>query len=250
MPTPVNHLVMARELLDSGQLVPSAQDLLEAEWGPFLLGHTAPDVQTVSAQPRRNTHFYTIPPSSSRPAYRALLIAHPDLAQAGRLARAHAAFLAGYLAHLKVDEGWWRGTFYPFFGPQAEWATWEQRIFLHNVLRTWLDRRDQTLLDGREAQVLGEAEPQGWLPFVQDEDLRAWRDLLIQQLQPGERVRTAEVFAARMHVPAEAVEAALNSPEQLDHIFRQVPLERLEAYRADGLRDSAELISKYLEGGP
>ncbi|HIE38026.1 MAG TPA: hypothetical protein EYP77_02975 [Anaerolineae bacterium] len=246
MPTPVNHLIMAQETIESGWLTPSAQHLLEAERGPFLLGHTAPDVQTVSGRPRHETHFYTIPPGDDAPAHRALLAAYPELGRRDRLTPSRAAFLAGYLAHLLVDEKWWREIFHPFFGPQAGWATWEERLFLHNVLRTWLDRQDQARLDGGEAETLRGVEPQGWLPFVRDEDLQAWRDLLVEQLRPGRAIRTAEVFAARMHLPTEAVERALESPEQMARIFRHVPPARLGTYRADALRHSAELLNEYL----
>jgi hypothetical protein len=81
---------------------------------------------------------------------------------------------------------------------------------------------------------------------VRDEDLWAWRDLLVEQLQPGHVIRTAEVFAARMHLPAEAVERTLGSPEQMARIFRHVPPARLETYRADALDRSVDLINKYL----
>ncbi|HEY74585.1 MAG TPA: hypothetical protein G4O00_00195 [Thermoflexia bacterium] len=246
MPTPVTHLVMARVLIESGTLPPPVQSLLKREWGPFLLGHTAPDVQTVSHQPRDETHFYTLPPSNTTPAYRRLLRTYPELARPERLSSDHAAFLAGYLAHLLVDEQWWREIFHPFFGPQAGWETFERRLFLHNVLRTWMDQEDQARLDGQEAQALAKAEPKGWLPFVRDEDLRAWRDLLMEQLQPGNRVRTAEVFAARMGLPAEAIEATLRSPLRMAHLFRHVPPARLQTYRAEALRRSADLIEAYL----
>jgi len=246
MPTPVNHLIMARELMESGRLRPSVQVLLRREWGAFLLGHTAPDVQTVSGQPRHETHFYSLPPRNEIPAYRILLVTYPELAEPHRLTPAHAAFLAGYLAHLLVDEQWWRQVFHPAFGPSAEWGTFQERLFLHNVLRTWLDRQDQARLDGREARALAEAKPQGWLPFVRDGDLRAWRDLLVEQLQPGREVRTAEVFAARMHLPAEAIEEALRSPRQMARIFRHAPRTLLRSYWAEALRCSADLINDYL----
>ncbi|MCX8068259.1 MAG: hypothetical protein N3B68_10710, partial [Anaerolineae bacterium] len=62
MPTPVNHLVMARELLESGLLLGGALRLLQAHPGPFMLGHTAPDVQTVSGQRRGGDPSYSPPP--------------------------------------------------------------------------------------------------------------------------------------------------------------------------------------------
>lgn len=246
MPTPVNHLLMAREVLEVGGLIAPAQRLLRAQYGPFLLGHTAPDVQTVSGQRREETHFYTLPPSTATPAAQILLETYPELAHAERLSPAHAAFIAGYMAHLLADELWWWEIFHPFFGPHAGWDSWEERLFLHNVLRTWLDEQDQARLNGGERIALAAVEPQGWLPFVRDEDLRAWRDDLVEQLQPGHRIRTAEVFAGRMGVPAEAVEAAAHSPERMAWIFRHVPLERLRLYREEVTHRSARLLNDYL----
>jgi hypothetical protein len=239
---------MAQELIESTRLLSSAQCLLEEERGSFLLGHTAPDVQMVSGQPRHETHFYAIPPTSDVPAYRTFLAAHPALIRADRLDPSHAAFLAGYAAHLLADEKWWREIFYAFFGPDVQWRSWRERIFLHNVLRTYLDRQDQARLGGGVREALMEADPQGWLPFVDDELLRVWRDLLVDQLRPGERILTAEVFAARMSVPADLVETALDSSEEMASIFRHIPPARLGAYRADVLGRSIRLLNKYLGG--
>lgn len=237
---------MARELLESGLLEGSARRLLLAHPGPFMLGHTAPDVQTVSGQRREETHFYTLPPSWETPAHETLLQTYPDLAHPARLRPPHAAFLAGYLAHLLADELWWWEIFHPFFGAGADWGSWGERLFLHNVLRTWLDWQDQARLNGEEAALLASVEPDGWLPFIRDEDLRAWRDDLVEQLQPGHRIRTAEVFAARMEVTAEEIEEAARSPERMAYIFSHAPLERLVAYRSHVLHRSAELVNRYL----
>jgi len=248
MPTPVNHLVMAQELLVSGELTPAAQRFVEIRRGPFLLGQTAPDVQTVSHQARHETHFYTLPPQDGTWGYIDLLIVHPELARARRLDPDHAAFMAGYLSHLLVDETWWREIFNPFFGPGAEWGSWRERIFLHNVLRTWLDRKDQTRLDRSAAAALAATRPQQWLPFTRDEELRAWRDSLVEQLRPGRHIRTAEIFALRMQIPPETIESAVQSTRLMECIFSRVSAARLEAYRAGALSCSATLINKYLEG--
>lgn len=247
MPTPINHLVMAQELVASGQLETAAQQQLEQAYGAFLLGHTAPDVQTVSQQPREETHFYTIPPNGKMPAYRALLAAHPQLACADRLEPRHAAFIAGYLSHLLADETWWRDIFSPSFGLQARWRTWKERLFFHNVLRTYLDLQDQGHLEPNAWRALAASQPQGWLPFVSDQALQAWRDLLVHQLEPGQHVRTAEVFAARMHVPAEDINSVLNSAQQMAQLFHHIPHSRLNIYRTTVLQQSAILINQYLQ---
>jgi hypothetical protein len=71
-----------------------------------MLGHTAPDVKTVSGQKREESHFYTIPRTSDRPAYQVLFDAYPELALADALSPSQASFIAGYIAHLLLDELW------------------------------------------------------------------------------------------------------------------------------------------------
>jgi hypothetical protein len=248
MPTPINHLVMGQELFQNGMMSPPVQKLLEVQAGPFLLGHTAADVQTVSGQPRAETHFYDIPPSSDTPAYRTLLAAHPDLSDARLLDPEHVAFVAGYLSHLVADEAWWWEVFYPFFSPAATWGSWDERRFLHNVLRTHLDREDQSRLGDDVRDAIARTEPRSWLPFVDDQALRMWRDWLVDQLQPDNRVMTAEVFARRMNLPVEEVEAALESTHRMEYIFQHIPRSSLETYRESVRHNSASLVNDYMRG--
>ena len=239
------HLVLAEEILRENALPPTIRRLLTQQHGPFLLGHTGPDVQTVSGQARDETHFYSIPPTTDRPAYETLFAAHPQLARAELLPPAQAAFVAGYIAHLLLDELWLCDIFQRYFLP--DWGPLRERLFLHNVLRTWMDTRDQKRLDGNVAAALRETRPQGWLPFVGDEHLRAWRDWLVEQLGPGHSVETAEVFARRMGVSAAAVEEVLASPQQMEErIFRHVPRTALQSFHDVGYERSVRLIERYL----
>ena len=241
------HLVLAEAIIYGDAFPPATRRLLIQQRGPFLLGHTAPDVQTVSAQARIETHFYAIPRTSDRPAYEALFAAHPGLARAETLPPAQVAFIAGYIAHLLFDELWLADVFQRYF--LQDWAPLPERLFLHNVLRTWLDRKDQRQLNGNVATALEQADPQNWLPFVGDEHLRAWRDWLVEQLGPGHRVRTAEVFAQRMGKPVAEMEAVLSSPQQMeDRIFRHVPRAALQSFRDAGFARSVALIGWYVRG--
>ena len=144
MPTPIEHLTVAEQLLSPLNLpeaIRSQLDQNEAVRGAFFLGHIAPDVQVVNRQPRKATHFFAIPPTSRRPAYAQMLAAHPQLAQPRALPAVQAAFVVGYISHLLLDECWVREVFRPVFGPQQTWGDWRERLLLHNVLRAWLDRR-------------------------------------------------------------------------------------------------------------
>jgi len=246
MPTPVMHLALAEDILRGDALSPAIRRLLIQQRGSFLLGHTVPDVQTISGQARDETHFYTIPRTTDRPAYEALFAAHPQLARAELLPPAQAVFVTGYIAHLLLDELWLSDIFLRCFMEQ-EWAPLRERLFLHNVLRTWMDSRDQQQLDGSVAIALRETEPHGWLPFVGDEHLRVWRDWLVEQLGPDHSVQTAEVFAQRMGVPVAEMEAVLRSPQQMEErIFRRVPRAALQSFHDTGYERSVALISQYI----
>jgi hypothetical protein len=241
------HLVLAEKTLREGTLPPAVRRLLTEQRGAFLLGHTMPDVQTISGQRRHETHFYTLPRTDERPAHEALFAAHPTLAHAETLPRAQAAFVAGYIAHLLVDELWLDRIFLRYFMNQT-WGSRKERAFLHNVLRTWMDLHDQQRLNGSIAVTLQETELQGWLPFASDEHLRAWRDWLVEQLSSEQGVQTAEVFARRMGVSAAEVEAVLRSPQQMEErVFCHVPQTALQAFYDEGYERSVALIVQYLE---
>ena len=244
------HLALAEEILHKDDLLPTARRLLAQQRGPFLLGNTAPDVQTTSGQARHETHFYFLPPATDRPAHETLFVVHPGLACAGSLSPAQAAFIAGYIAHLLLDELWLGEIFLPYFvSTEREWGTRRERLFLHNVLRTWMDCRDQQRLNGRMDVALRHVEPWGWLPFVADKYLEAWRDWLVEQLGPGHVVRTAEVFAQRMGVPVDEVKAVLGSPRQMDErIFRHIPRDVLQSFHDVGYERTLGLLDWYIGG--
>jgi hypothetical protein len=231
-------------MLHKSDLSGTTRRLLARQRGPFVLGHTAPDVKTVSGQRREECHFYTVPRTSERPACDTLFDAYPSLAQADGLPRAQAAFVAGYVSHLLVDEIWLDDVFEHYF--LQDWAPPRERLFLHNVLRTWMDSRDQGKLNGHIVQALREAEPDSWLPFVEDRHLRVWRDWLVEQLAPGRSMHTAEVFARRMGIQTGDVEAVARSPQQMEaRVFRYFPRTALVSFRETAYMRSIALVDSY-----
>lgn len=248
MPTPFYHLSVAEDLLRRSDLSVGNLELLLEYRPAFLLGNTAPDVQTVSGQARQTTHFFDVPIlPGMRPAWERLLIAHPSLVQ-GCPSPEGAAFLAGYLCHLQADWLWVVEIFSPVFGPRAGWQTFRQRLYLHNVLRAYLD---QQIFEGLAPEMgveLGRVLPRDWLPFVEDDFLFVWRDFLAQQLHPGAKAQTVEVFAARQGLEPQEFYTMLSSKERLDQeIFDRLPRQVLMGYRQRLLMKSAQLIEKYLD---
>jgi hypothetical protein len=249
MPTPFTHLLAASTLLDSADMPPATREVLVAEWPAFLLGNIAPDVQTISGQTREATHFFPVPLNGAPLAHQVMFELYPELTRPQRLPAAQTAFLAGYLAHLAFDQLWITEIFAPVFGPEQTWATFRERLYLHNALRAYLDAADLAQLPAPLGSALHLAGPERWLPFVKDDDLARWRDRVADQLVPGAASHTVTVFAERMRVDPRALAALVNSPAEMDQrIFVHVSQAQVEQYRQLALTASAQLIRDYWGG--
>ncbi len=248
MPTPFFHLSIAQDLLQRPLLSTPARDFLLNQQCAFLLGNTAPDVQVISGQRRAETHFFDLPIKSGDDLpWERLLERHPILEQPAQLTTEQAAFITGYLCHLRADWDWVLGIFLPVFGPNCDWGTFRQRLYYHNVLRAYLDQRLLPGLCGPMESCLGSVDPDGWVPFVSSRHLRAWRDLLTPQFHPGAAAQTVDVFATRQGIPSAEYYVLLNSEARMQaEIFTHIPYERIESYRQRLLVESARLIENYL----
>ena len=248
VPTPFYHISIAYELLEHSGLDQKIRTLLNTHSSDFIFGSTAPDVQVVSGSTREDTHFYTLPPEGSTPAWQHMLAAHPSLENDGQLLPDQAVFLAGYICHLQADEKWIFDMFIPFFGPDADWADFRQRLYLHNVLRAYMDQQVIATMPPDSGARLQASHPNNWLPFVDDSHLLEWQSYLAEQLRPGANVKTAEVFAQRQGLPPEEFTDMLNSESRMDEeIFIHLPQERLTEFRDSLVADNVKLINIYLE---
>lgn len=250
MPTPFYHLQIGETLLHHQALSPAVRRFLAGQRSAFLFGNTAPDVQVISGQERQATHFFTLPiRPDSQLAWERMLATYPSLAQPASLPGAQAAFLAGYLCHLQADWLWIRDIFLPTFGPTRPWGTFPQRLYLHNVLRAYLDLRVLPDLPPETGQRLGEVRVEGWLPFTQDGYLSEWRDFLAGQLQPGAGARTVEVFAARQGLSPQEFLQLLESEQRMDEeVFSHLRRSQLAAYRQRLIEWNLQLLPAFLSG--
>lgn len=250
MPTPFNHLRIAADLLAAPGLPPELRALLEAERPAFLLGNIAPDVQTLTGQPREATHFFPVPLNSAPPALSRLFALHPTLAAPHQLPAAQVAFLSGYWAHLEFDQQWVHAIFEPVFGPEQKWDSFAERLYLHNALRSYWDFGDLAALPAETASALSAARPAAWLPFVADGDLVRWRDVIADQLHTGTGAEgTLRVFAERMRVDAAGFGALVHSPAAMaERVFSHIAWEEVEHYRAHALAASINVLIDYWAG--
>jgi hypothetical protein len=249
MPTPFMHLQVAEEIKSHSRLDPAIRSLVNQHFPAFYLGSVAPDVQSITKQPRSSTHFYDLPPRPEDKGYPKLMATYPELSDPDRLSPDQAAFISAYCAHLMLDLLWFHDVLIPYFIEPEEWDDNHQRFVVHNTLLTYLDKIAVESLPDEAGQVLAEAEPDDWLPFVNDEDLSRWRDTLVDQLLPGAPLRTIEIYAGRLYMSPEEFANNLEEPSWMEeHLIRRVPVDSVIEMMSSGVTESVKLINRYFLG--
>src|SRR5512138_2301649 len=124
MPNAETHLTAACDLLaepDITRAYPWLAD--ETCYSAFLLGSVSPDVRAIGGQTREETHFFTIPFEDERLAPAVMCGSWPQIASAAKLAPTRAAFVAGYMTHLIMDQTWVEMIVMPgLFIPGTTWG--------------------------------------------------------------------------------------------------------------------------------
>ena len=134
-----------------------------------------------------------------------------------------------------------------FRNPTAKWATFSKRLYWHNVLRAYLDVEVMTDLPVDNILEIGPVDSQNWLPFIRDHHLENWWTYLCDQLQPGNSIKTVEVFAARQGIDVLEFRSMLESDESMqEHIFIHISRQQLDDYCTRLVAENVTLIENYL----
>jgi hypothetical protein len=247
------HLRIAEEIKQMLQESPSEWrdfgHLLGDEWSAFYFGCVAPDYQVLCGVPREATHFYIMPPDPENQAYNRMFFRYPELANGHDLPSAQAVFVAAYAAHIMLDLAWFRQIIIPFFHERLHRISSHERHLLHLILLTYLDKLAYETLPISAKSVLVGAEPDDWLPFATDEQLRQWREFLAPQFKPDGKPLTVEIYAGRLQMAPEEFTAKLDDEEWIqDNLFDQVPVFAVEKLLSEAVPESIRLVSSYLKG--
>jgi hypothetical protein len=248
MPNAQTHLAAVCDLLAEPSLQVRfpwlAADRVQAA---FLLGAISPDVRAISGHPREVTHFFEIPPGGE-PAQVRLFAEWPALADAAALGRTHAAFVAGYVSHLVMDEAWVEQVVMPgLFIQGMAWGVEHPNWRLYSLLMTYLEYRAADRLPGRAVDLLAGAEPAGWLPFVSDDDLVAWRDHVISRIAGGARLISRMFATSNGLSPGELEAIVLSERRMAGEVFSRVPRAYLDAFWRETNGRTRRAVVAYLE---
>jgi hypothetical protein len=248
MPTPFMHLHIAEMIRKQAGENGRFAATLSAFWPAFYLGSVAPDCQEIAQVSRETTHFYGIPPQPENQAYPRMLAQFPQLADSTKLPPAQAVFVAAYSVHLMYDLIWFRDVLMPYFVNAKKWmAAFEERLMVHHILLTYLDKLAYESLPETAVSTLSSAQPNDWLPFIPDWALCQWQEQLVVQLAPAGELETVNIYADRLGITPAEFAANLDSPEWMHaHVFQNVPVPKIQATLETAVTDSITLITDYL----
>ncbi|MFZ4815646.1 MAG: zinc dependent phospholipase C family protein [Phototrophicaceae bacterium] len=240
MPTPFSHLVMLERLRQDETLPHPIQRLLTSYAPAYTLGSIAPDARVPAPDSRYATHFYTYSKPMEEAPWRAMLKAHPQLI--APTDDEQRAFVAGYAAHLAMDEIWSR----EMLGPQFALADWgkdlQYRFFILQDLLVFMDERDEKQISPAMLGHLQQAQAGAWLPFMTRDILADWQQSIVLQLLPGGRSLTLEVLGERAQIAPAELRRRQDDPQWMQQeLWANVPVQALatvEQHMAEHARAS------------
>ena len=247
MPTPFMHLAFAQRVSVDEMLPSVARELITEEWGAFLLGNIAPDARVSSGIHRADTHFFEYEPVIAIPPATVMLTRFPELARASVNSEARAVFVAGYAAHLAMDEIWCIELLFPHF--MRPWDDQFSSFRMLHMLLGYLDERDyQSLPMAVQHAALSVATPDDWLPFIPDSALIEWRNLIAGQMPPAGISQTLEILSQRIRSSADDMRSFITDPEKMAlHLWRNVPSGVVEAVETSMYTHARTTLIEYFD---
>jgi len=242
MPTPFTHLETAQRMLVDEHIPPNIRSALALEKPAFLLGNIAADARTSGDLTRESTHFYSYDKGITEHPWRVMLQRNPGLYHPNSMA--HRVFVAGYVAHLTIDEVWSLQMLTPHF-VHRDWGSNAFRFLMLHMLLISMDERDYRALQSWQYPTLIQAEPNHWLPFMSDHILSDWRDFISEQISPTGHSQTLEVLGKRINKTPAELRATLDSPQIQNDLWGNITPELLATVEADMYQQAYEQMCVY-----
>jgi len=243
------HLTIARDL--AGEL---ASPRVDDERGAFYLGATTPDIRALTRWDRERTHYFTLDDFGEQSGVHRLFEEEPALRDAASLDARTAAFMAGYISHLVLDEDYICQIYRPMFGERSILRDDELAGVMDKALQWDIERADCE--DGAKMEeirrALAETAVEVNVDFIGRETLAQWRDISAAAARSQPTVERLVRFLAQ-RMPAlrfedEAAEARFveRVPALLQRTWEHVGAERVRAYLHGSRERARAAIREYL----
>ena len=225
---------------------------LGANLGYYLLGSTSPDVRALTKRPREEYHFAPLDFAEVGAGVEGMLEAHPRLRSTAGDDGPAAAFVAGYITHILLDEHWIAEVYRPFFGEGGLFADGVHADVMDRALQLELDRLSAGAVAGA-LRMMGEAKEPIDVGLMPPDTLAEWRAFVLELLGRGfswDRLRfmARRIAAGDDNHPAHRVaEEFLDSmPDSLDRLLESVTREDLFRFRERSVDSLAAALEEYL----
>ncbi len=242
MPTPFTHLETAQRMLTDEHIPLAIREALALQKPAFLLGNVAADARTNGDLTRESTHFYSYDRGITEHPWRVMVQQNPSLLHPN--SEAQRVFIAGYVAHLTIDETWSLEMLGPHFVNQ-DWSSNQFRFLMLHMLLISMDERDYKVLQVWQSLTLAKAAPDHWLPFMNDQILGEWRDFISEQIAPEGGSQTLEVLGKRINKTPAELRAILNSPQLLSDLWGNITPQLLATVEASMYQHAWEQLVAY-----
>jgi len=156
--------------------------ILDANRGALYLGSTTPDIRVLMRCDRRLTHFFDLSNFEEQDGVAEFLRAQPHLSDPSRLPPHMAAFVAGYITHLVMDEIWITQVYRSLFGERSPLGGDAWANILDRALQFSMDeekRRDRAIMD-HLASELSRTDLGIDLGFIDRETMGRWKEVILR----------------------------------------------------------------------
>lgn len=242
------HMTSARELaLDLG--LPA----IDSERGAYYLGATAPDIRALTRWDRRVTHFFDLDDFAEQDGVHRLFEHAPALRDAASLDAQTAAFMAGYISHLVMDEDYITQIYRPLFGTNSELREDAMADVMDKSLQWDIERGECD--EGKADEIrnaLAETAAEVSVDFIARDTLAQWRDISIETIRAAPSVDRLVRFlgrrmpATRLDDDERAARFAEEVPALLQRCWEHVGEARVRDYLGSTKQRARTAIKEYL----
>lgn len=243
------HMTVARQL--AGEL---KSPRIDAGRGAYYLGATTPDIRVITRWDRERTHFFRLDDFGEQSGVHRLFDEQPRLRDAATLDEQTAAFMAGYISHLVMDEAYICQIYRPSFGEQSGLSGDLQANVMDRLLQFELDRRDREdpAAVAEIARALAETAVEVSVDFIARETLVEWRRVSLDvlghrpTLERFGKMATRHLHAAGVEGEEQVARFVESAPALLQRTIEHVGAERIEEYLQSARVRAKRAIAEYL----
>lgn len=217
--------------------------------GYFLLGAVSPDVRAITKRDRAVYHYAPLTFAEVGDGVRGLFAAHPELRDNARNDEKTAAFVAGYVSHILLDESWITGVFRPHFDRPDDDA---YSKVMDRALQLELDRLAEQSVE-RALSAIRAATMPIRTDLIPADTLEEYRTFVIGLLGQGFSWDRLRFMARRIasgsedHPANQIAEEFLKAmPESFETLFERVSRVELAEFREMAVDRLAVALREYL----